>query len=346
MNLPIHSLNTRLVTFLEKENIPLGLADGKMGFCIYFYYLSSVYTNTNYKKIAGKLLDDIFDNIDTLNSIDVKNGLAGIGLGVDYLIRNNYVKGNVNVILNDIDDVIFKNLSYSKYIEKKDALSLIHILYYLCIRWKSQKTGSENGYLFKELIIQTVNNLYEQIDYNFYEEPFAYNIDYPLPQLLFVLSKIYSLNLYNYRVIKIIEELNYKVLSLFPLLHCNRLYLLWGMSNLNKQINDNKSLKHIKLLKSQIDFKHILNNEIKNRNVHFNDGLTSMYYLISSLTDCLTQKKITFIQEQIIGRIKLSDSWTALFNDPQYFNEHTGLYNGFTGVNLLLNTTQTHKHSL
>ena len=31
MDLPIHSLNTKLIAFLEKKNVSLGLADGKMG---------------------------------------------------------------------------------------------------------------------------------------------------------------------------------------------------------------------------------------------------------------------------------------------------------------------------
>lgn len=330
MNLQIHSLNTRLINSLEKENISLGLADGRMGFCIYFYYLSSVYTNTNYKKIAGELLDDIFENIDTISSIDVKNGLAGIGLGVDYLIKNNYVKGNVNVILNDIDDVIFKNLSCSKYIEKIDTLSLMHILYYLCVRLKSQKVGDENEYLFRELIIQTVNNLYEHIDLSFYEEPFAYNIDYPLPQFLFVLSEVYTFNFYNYRLIKIIEELSYKVLPILPLLHCNRLYLLWGMNALNKKIKNKNWEQHIRLICRQIDMNTILFQELKDKDIFFSNGAVSIYLMLSNLTEML--HGTTNSKNKILTRIKESRMWDLSISESQYLDKYKGMYNGYYGT--------------
>jgi lantibiotic modifying enzyme len=336
MNLSIHSLNTKLITSLQKESIPLGLADGKMGFCIYFYYLSSVYANTDYKETAEKLLDDIFKDIDTINTIDVKHGLAGIGLGVGYLIKNSYVKGNINVILKDLDDVIFKNLSYPKYYEKIDSLSLIHILYYLYVRLKQRKQGGEDEYLYRELVIQTVNNLYERIDLGFYEEPLAYNIDYPLPQLLFVLSKLYSLDFYNYRLIKIVEELSYKALSVLPILHANRLYLLWGMDALNKQIKDEQWEKHIGLLKEQIDITHIFNQELRDKNIYFNDGIASLCYFIHSLSDYFGGEELDTIGKQAVERIDSSGVWELLENNPQYFDTHTGLYNGFMGVSLLL----------
>lgn len=336
MNLPIHSLNTKLISFFKREDISLGLADGKMGFCIYFYVSGRNERNREYEAVAEKLLDDIFENIDAVNSIDVKNGLAGIGLGVDYLIKNNYVKGNINVILKDIDDVIFRNLSYSKYYEKIELLSLIHILYYLCIRLESQKQGCENEYLFRELIIQTINILYERIDLSFYEEPFAYNIDYPLPQLLFVLSKIYSLDFYNYRLIKIIEELSYKVLSTFPILHSNRLYLLWGMGALNRLIKNKQWEKYTCLLKNQIDIETLLNQELRNKNIYFNEGITSIYYLINSLSNYFSREESDTIRKQTVAKINSSEVWNSLKDNPQYFESHTGLYNGFTGVSLLL----------
>lgn len=336
MDFPVYSLNEKLITFLQKENIPLGLAEGKMGLCIYFYVLGRNLRNKEYEAVAEKLLDDIFENIGVINSIDVKNGLAGIGLGVDYLIKNNYVKGNINVILKDLDDIIFKNLSYPQYYEKIDSLSLIHILYYLCIRLKQQKQGSENDYLYRELIIQTVNNLYEHIIPTFYDEPFAYNIDYPLPQFLFVLSKLYSLDFYNYRLIKIIEELSYKVLSIMPLFHCNKLYLLWGMDALNKLIKDEHWEKHIVLLKEHIDITHILNHELRNKNIYFNDGITSLCYFINSLPDYFSREESDITGKQIVERINSSEVWSLLKDNPQYFENHTGLYNGFTGVSLLL----------
>lgn len=340
MGLPIYFLHEKLIVLLQNRSMPLGLANGKMGHCIYFYYLNSFYNDHQYRKIADKLVDDIFNNITTVNTIDIKSGLAGIGLGINHLIKNNYVKGDVNIVLNDVDDIIFKNLSYPKYLKKTDSLSLIHILCYLCLRFKDQKQGSENEYLYRELIIQTVNNLYEHLSPNFQIEPLSYNTDYILPQFLFLLSKIYQLDFYNYRLIKIIEEISYKVLSTFPTLNANRLYLLWAMDALNKLIKDERWRDHIVLLKEQTNIEHIFNYELRNKNIYFQDGITSIYYLINSLADYFDKRQLEMIKLQTINKIRSSEIWNLLESNPQYFNEHNGLYDGLTGIFLLLHKLQ------
>ena len=337
----IHSLNTRLISFLEKrDHLPLGLTNGRMGICIYFYYLNSIYNNNSYKELADRLIDEVFENVDLIKTIDVKNGLAGIGLGIDYLIKNNYVKGNVNIILSDVDDIIFKNLSYSKYYEKIDSLSLTHILYYLSIRLENQIQDSKTEYLYKELVIDTVNNLYERLSSNFYEEPLAYNTDYLLPQLLFVLGKLYHFDFYNYRLNKIIEELSYKVLSIYPILHSNRLYLLWGMDYLNKQTKDEYWDKPISLLKDNIDLNHILSYELRNKNILFNDGLASICYFINKLTSYFDNKELELFRGQAISKIENSQLWMFLNDNQQYFEKYIGLYNGFPSAILTLHKLQ------
>jgi hypothetical protein len=334
MNLPILSLNKKITNFLEEESaITLGLAGGKMGLCIYFYILSQTYKNISYKKTAAKLLDEIFENIDAINTYDVKTGLAGIGLGIDYLIKNDFVKGNANEILSDVDDLIFKHLTYSR---KIDFSSQIHILYYLCIRFKDRKEGGENQYLHKELIIQTINNLYEHLPTNFQEEPLTYTTDYILPQLLFILSEIYRLDFYNHRLVKIIEEVSYSVLSIFPLLDSNKLYLLWAMNTLNTHIQNKHWQKHIDLLKENIDLNIILNHELRNKNIYFNDGLTSICFFVNKLIHYFDNKELKLFRMQAISKIENSQIWTLLNDNQQYFEKYIGLYEGFTGVFLLI----------
>lgn len=336
MNTSIDSLNKTLISSLNNPTMPLGLAHGKMGICIYFFVLSRYEENKEYKSVADKILDEIFERISEIQSIDVKNGLSGIGIGIDYLIKNNYTRGDINKILEDIDDILFKNLSYPQYYEKIDTFHTTHLIYYLCVRLKDQKENSDEEYLFKELIIQTVNNLYERINISFYEEPLFYTLDYPLPQLLFVLSEIYKLNFYNYRIIKIVEELSYKVLSIIPILQCNKLYLLWGIDALNKQVNNINWERHIFLLKNNINIEHILCSEIRNKNIYFNDGLASIYYLIDSLSDYFDNSEINMTKKKIVDKIMSSNAWEQLKGNQQYFEMHTGLFNGFIGTSILL----------
>lgn len=339
-----NTLNKHLLHSLQEGKIPLGLANGKMGICIYFYSLSRIDQDAEFGKIAESLLDEIFDNINTIQTIDVKSGLTGIGIGIDYLIKNNYVQGNSNIILKDIDDIIFKNLSYYQLHEKLDFFSLNHILYYLCIRLRQQRLGSENEYLYKELIIQTVNNLYERLPVNFHEEPLSYTADYTLPQVLFVLGEICELNFYSYRIYKILEELNYKVLSTLPTLNSNRLYLLWGMDYLNRQIQNANWQRHILLIKEQIDLDYILNHELKNKNIYFHDGLASICFFIRELAYYFDNKELEIFWMQAASKIENSQVWTLLNEDLPYFEKYMGLYTGFPGAVLLLHKLQSQNY--
>ena len=151
------------------------------------------------------------------------------------------------------------------------------------IRLKAQRKNSENELLLKELIISTINHIYEKIDLEFFEEYLFYSINYPLPQLLYVFSEIYSLEFYNYRLIKIIEELEHKILSVLPLLNSNKLYLLWGLDSLQRRIQNKNWEKQIKVIKDQINLDMIFDNELKDKNIFFNEGVTSIYFFIEGL---------------------------------------------------------------
>ncbi|HCT95233.1 MAG: hypothetical protein A2X19_02630 [Bacteroidetes bacterium GWE2_39_28] len=330
--------NKHLIQSLVKQDFPIGLANGKMGICIYLYITGRVESNEEYLSLADKLLDEITNHISGL-PVDVENGLGGIGLGVNFLAKSNYIKGNLNLILEDIDNVIFKNLSYTKFVEKIDVLSLIQILYYLYIRLKAQRKNSENELLLKELIISTINHIYEKIDLEFFEEYLFYSINYPLPQLLYVFSEIYSLEFYNYRLIKIIEELEHKILSVLPLLNSNKLYLLWGLDSLQRRIQNKNWEKQIKVIKDQINLDMIFDNELKDKNIFFNEGVTSIYFFINSLKDYFSPEYLYVYNTKILKKIESSTVWTLVPKEPQYVNSYLGLYGGLCGPALVLNLT-------
>ncbi|MGE4331436.1 hypothetical protein SDC9_19702 [bioreactor metagenome] len=329
-----HTLNRTLISSLQKDN-SLGLAQGKMGACLYFYVLSRKLNYPEYQDVALKLLNDIFINIQKVSSIDVKNGLAGIGLGITFLVKEGYTQGNLNDVLGDIDDIIFKQLSYSKYSDKFDLPSLIHLTYYLQTRLKEQKQGSENEYLFKELVIQTINNLYEKIDTKLYQESLIYTIDNPLSQFLYLLSILYDLSFYNYRLIKIIEEISYSVLSIIPISHANRLYLLWGMNALNSRINNQNWYKHILLLRNNIDVNYMLAHELKDKNIFFNNGVTSIHCLLKSLRNYFTDEDLKLYEQKIRKKIEESSIWASLLNENEYFETYKGLYGGYCSIPLI-----------
>ena len=117
-------------------SMPIGLLDGKMGYCIYFYILGKYDKRNRYDSVAENLMEDIYSNILNTSDIEVETGVAGIGLGIDYLIKEGYVSGDVNVILEDIDDSIFRKLNNRDYCRNSRVLSLLYLLIYLCTRYE------------------------------------------------------------------------------------------------------------------------------------------------------------------------------------------------------------------
>lgn len=218
---------------------------------------------------------------------------------------------------------------------------MIHLLYYLHLRLREQKVNSEDEYFYKELIIQTINDVYKKLDIQSFDGGLLYGMDYELPLFLFVLSNIYNSGFYNTRITRILEELSTKIFSTIPILHSNKLFLLWGMNSIQTQISITEWKKHMQLLRKELDINHIVDVELKNKNVFFNNGITSIFMLVSALQDSyFTEEEITLFKKKVIKKIDDSHIWNFMLNDSDYFKSFKGLFNGFCGTFLFLNIFQ------
>lgn len=81
----------------------LSLFHGKTGIVLFFYEYARYTNNPVYEEFAGELLDEIFDEVHDGISVNFENGLSGIGWGILYLLKNKFIAGNPNDILEDID---------------------------------------------------------------------------------------------------------------------------------------------------------------------------------------------------------------------------------------------------
>ena len=70
----------------------LGLLDGKMGICIFFYLYARQTGSKLYEELGGYLLDEIYKEITQSASIGFAKGLCGIAWGIEYLIQNDFVQ--------------------------------------------------------------------------------------------------------------------------------------------------------------------------------------------------------------------------------------------------------------
>ena len=84
-----------------------GLLEGKMGIAIFFYHYSKI--NRWYKDFADDLLDDISTSLYKKMSDNIFDGLTGIGFGINYLIKNQFIDAEEDV-LEDVEESL-KNIS-------------------------------------------------------------------------------------------------------------------------------------------------------------------------------------------------------------------------------------------
>jgi hypothetical protein len=86
----------------------IGLYNGKMGIVLFFAHLANYTRKDIYNDFASKLLDEIYGEIHIDTPINFKDGLCGIGWGIEYLLHYRFLEGDSNEILASIDEKIME----------------------------------------------------------------------------------------------------------------------------------------------------------------------------------------------------------------------------------------------
>lgn len=142
--------------FINSANLnDLSLFHGKMGLIILFIHYSKYSRNSIYEEFAWELLDDVFNEINLDIPINFEFGLCGIGWGIEYLLQNNYLEGDSNMILENIDNKIME-LNLDKIKDSSIRSGTKGILNYVFMRLRSHKQNkAKNPFDF---LLNLVNN--------------------------------------------------------------------------------------------------------------------------------------------------------------------------------------------
>ena len=305
----MENFNDKINSFAHETN-GLNIETGKMGICLYFFLLSNNSKNENYKLWAEKLLDEIYEQFDQKLYEKSISDLIQIGIGIDFLIKQKYVDGNINQILMNIDNTLFKWMTSTKNPQKLtfETFGIFYIFYYLSIRLERLKPQSDSIFLMEELTIKAFNDVYVSLNSAFYDEPLLFNLSsYKLPSFLYLLSKIHLLGFYNYRINEVIKEIAGVIQSRIPALHANRLYLLWGLIHLKQATGFAYWNEQINLIFQNISIQKIVEQEFKNRQVFIKDGVAGIYLLLAALEKL--DYKMTFDSRLLQKRICDSSVW-------------------------------------
>lgn len=319
----------------EKERIkklPPFFNEGKMGLSLYFFRLARLTNNECYNDFAEDLVVEVCGEIGknylSISPIElIINTIA-----IDYLINNGYVSGDINDVVHEIDVFVYRE--FLKQVEQLSKQDLLIALYYFCIRLNKQEDGTDESFIFKELIIHSFNRLLYPIDEELLTEPPYYSIYYKLPQFIYLMSKIYSLGFYNYKVDSILKERLSLITSRFPILHAHRLYLLWSIINIKTEMNSSIWDDHIKLLCENIDINRIVTKELLNKDLYIEDGVSSIYLLCTEINRM--SNKTLFDTDLLCDKIAKSDIW----KDSLWDKESLSFLSGLTGLILIIESVK------
>jgi hypothetical protein len=323
----------------KKINDP-GLISGKAGVVIFFYNLAEKTSDKKYLKYADLLIDEIYKRFNL--NINLRDGIAGTAWCIEYLIQNNFCKGNANEILKEIDTRIFKFLYEHHEIPFDLQYGLIGYLQYIMMRLKNKKTYKSdevqiNIELFK-FIINKIDriapsqflNLTKEVRFNLLEDIYI---------LLWSLNEALVLNIYSEKILNMFKQWETHIISYIPGLHINCLYLATILLQTNKLLKSEKINKHINILlysidinqlELEIDIQKINNIQLGYLGFLFvlNKGIqvfNSAYLNYEQLIDF--KNKITVLyRNKLLNELKESDN-----TNTQY-----GIADGWAGVGLLL----------
>ncbi|MDR2010644.1 MAG: hypothetical protein LBQ22_09200 [Bacteroidales bacterium] len=96
--------NTLVLYSYHIDNI--GFVNGKMGIVFFLYHYARYTDNEYYNSYADDLFDEILASVGSV-PVNFENGLIGIGWATDYLIKNEFVEGNSNEVLQKVDSRVF-----------------------------------------------------------------------------------------------------------------------------------------------------------------------------------------------------------------------------------------------
>lgn len=323
----------RALMSIDIKGLPADLYQGKMGLCIYFFHASRLLQNHQYRVFAENLLTDIYSSIKHASIIDFDKGISGIGWGIHHLIKNGFVTGNPNHILQDTDNLIYQELHFDWLSNKeKYRIDFLRLLFYYSERLRTFKDPIEIT-LAQRTVIRIINHIEDHFANIPWSIPQSFNIErYEMVLYLCLLSRIYQQGFYNYKIVKIWDNLSSIILSTIPVLHVNRLLLSLGIQKVLECVNLLEWKWHKKLLDEHIDHEKIVSDEFLNKNVTLRRGLSGY----CSLLLIQRGKLAPFVVSHILQKFENSDVWTGRFNSKSVMcTDNLGLLDGYAGVALM-----------
>lgn len=312
------------------------LQNGKMGRALFFLWYAKIFNDTEWKEKGESLIDDIYNILNVDMPLNINEGLIGIGLGLYFLIQNNYVKGDPDIVLKDIDEYLFKIIAFEKMKNNSpdNLANCVDILIYLSCRLKDGMNDPMERNIYSYATLDVLNFVYQSHSSDFYEEPLPFDLNYHLVQFLWSQSTLYKIGIYKERIKHILKEMQIYIFSQIPLLHSNRLLLFYVINRISIILPEPRWKQYANFLYQNISIENIINAEICDKSMFLSNGLSGIYLLLKA---CNKQLNVHFPYNpnDLLEKIKQSEVWSLLNSDKDFFEKYSGL-DGYCGLAFII----------
>lgn len=213
------------------------LKNGAAGLVVFLVWLYLRTADEKYRTKAIEVMDKLNTFLSNNPSIEIYNGVIGIGLLTIWLQNQDIVNDDIDEILESIDSYVYRKSSniVDAYFNEYDYTAL-DILFYLYLRLKTSKDHNLIR-IFKRLWLKLFSTISSNVSLDFFIEKDPPELKSKLIMFLFICGKGSFIGSVVKNKIKMtLLELKNHCLSFFPRLPFNRLLLYCAVRMINETL--------------------------------------------------------------------------------------------------------------
>lgn len=138
-----------------------GLLHGKLGIAIFFFHYARYTGKTLFEEYAWDLIMAIQEQLHVNYRPDYEKGIAGIGVGINYLSYNNLIEIEED-LFEDFDKRMYRAVIHDPFPNHSRDEGLIGYGWYWLHRAKSQR--ATNVYLLSQRVSKIIEMIYQQMN--------------------------------------------------------------------------------------------------------------------------------------------------------------------------------------
>jgi hypothetical protein len=156
-----------------------GLVHGKMGIAVFLFHYAQYSDNMLFADYALDLIEKMQEQIHVNSPADYEKGIAGIGIGIDYLIRNNFLDAEDD-IFEDFDQRMLRAVMYDPWLDFSQYDGLVGYGRYWITRLHHQASSLQA----KKCLFRIIERIEEKLsDISIKEQTDVYCFLYDLQEI-------------------------------------------------------------------------------------------------------------------------------------------------------------------